>query len=224
MERIKIGLVEDDKLLRSSLSENISYFEEIELVFTAAHGEQAIQLLATMPPEKMPQVILMDIEMPILDGIATTTYIKKQYPHIKVIMFTVFENDSKIFDAILAGASGYILKDEKLSKIVTAIYDAVDGGAPMSSTIALRALQLIRQGSNPATPTASPVDFQLGKRETEILELIAQGFSYQQIAEKCFISPKTVRKHIENIYQKLQVHSKFEAVQIAMKNNWFRIN
>ena len=129
-------------------------------------------------------------------------------------MLTVFDDGDSIFNSILAGASGYLLKDEKPGKILSALQEVLEGGAPMSPVIASKSLQLIRGKSTEIVPEEN--NFNLSKREVEILERIAKGENYQQIADKLFISPKTVRKHIENIYQKMQVHNKVEAVRKAV--------
>jgi DNA-binding NarL/FixJ family response regulator len=134
---------------------------------------------------------------------------------VKIIMLTVFDDNDKVFNSIMAGASGYLLKDEKPARIISALEEAMDGGAPMSPTIAAKSLQLIRDVN---VKPESKVDFELTAREMETLEHIAKGENYQVIADKLFISPKTVRKHIENIYRKLQVHNKMEAVQLAIKH------
>jgi DNA-binding NarL/FixJ family response regulator len=164
---------------------------------------------------KLPDLVLMDINMPVLDGIEATKKIRHLFPSIKIVMLTIFDETEKIFDAILAGATGYLLKDEKPEKLLAAIEEAMDGGAPMSASIAMKSLQLIR-GKNEGPRDKK--EFNLSQRELEILELIAKGENYNQIAEKLFISPKTVRKHIENIYTKLQVHNKVEAIQVATRN------
>ena len=221
---IRIAIVDDNINLLRSISQNLSNFEEISIVFKAMNGLDAVSLASTEHPE----VILMDIEMPEMDGIEATRIIKVKFPKIKIIMVTVFDRDDKIFEAIKAGASGYLMKDEKPSRIVAAIEEAVEGGAPMSPSIALKTLQILRQqvvisekGIQNIKPISSPESFNLSNREFEILEKIADGISYQQIGNILFISVKTVSKHVEHIYEKLQVHSKLEAVKIGQQNYWF---
>lgn len=209
--KIKVGLVEDNPHLARSLKENLSAFDNVEVLFVASNGQDALQKLFTVTPD----IILMDINMPIMDGIEATRRVKHQFPNIKIIMLTVFDDGDNLFNSILAGATGYLLKDEKPGKILSAFEEAMEGGAPMSPVIASKSLQLIR-GKNPDAAQNSE-EFNLTKREIEVLELIAKGETYQQIADKTFISPKTVRKHIENIYQKLQVHNKVDAVRLAME-------
>jgi DNA-binding NarL/FixJ family response regulator len=211
MEKIKIAVAEDNPKLARSIRETLSVFDHVELLFIASNGQDMIHQLSA----KMPDLILMDINMPVLDGIEATKKIRHLFPQVKIVMLTIFDETEKIFDAILAGATGYLLKDEKPEKILSAIEEAMEGGAPMSASIAAKSLQLIR-GKN--AEAAVKKEFNLSARELEILELISKGENYNQIAEKLFISPKTVRKHIENIYTKLQVHNKVEAIQVATKN------
>lgn len=208
--KIKVAIVEDNPNLARSVRENISSFEEVEVLFVAENGKDLLQKITT----NIPDIILMDINMPGMDGIEATKAVKHHFPNVKIIMLTVFDEEEKIFQSILAGATGYLLKDEKPTKIISALEEAMEGGAPMSPVIASKSLQMIR-GKKAEAPENN---FNLTKRELEILELIAAGDNYQKIADKLFISPRTVRKHIENIYTKLQVHNKVEAIQMATKN------
>jgi DNA-binding NarL/FixJ family response regulator len=217
--KIKIGIAEDNENLVKSLLENLSDYPEIDVVFTAYNGENALEKLEKINQESLPEVILMDIEMPVMNGIEATAKITAKYTGIKIIMLTVFDQEDKIFDSILAGASGYLLKDEPVSKIIEGIKESYNGGAAMSPAVAAKSLLLLRQGG--IKPVSDSENNLLSKREMEILEQIANGLSYTQIADMCFISPGTVRKHIENIYEKLHVHTKLEAVQMASRNNWF---
>lgn len=217
MKKITLALIEDTPELIRSVSRNISCFENLQLLFTASNGEEALKKLASA--DQLPQVILMDINMPKLNGIETTRRIHNLYPDVKVIMHTVFDADDKIFESILAGASGYLLKDSFPGQLAEAIEEAIDGGAPMSPAIATKALKLIRNQTPPVSSSeADTEDFNLSKRELEILEKLSSGLSYQQIADQLFVSPKTVRKHIENIYRKLQVHNKIQAIEKARRN------
>ncbi len=211
--KIKIAVAEDNRFLARAIKEKLSYFEDIQCKFISVNGQA---LLDDLKEDSNLDVILMDIEMPIMNGIEATELVKKRYPQIKIIMLTVFDDDESIFHSILAGADGYLLKDEPAPKLEASIHSILEGGAPMSATIAAKTLKLMR---SPLPVTAEPSeDFGLSKRETEILEQICQGLNYQEIAENLHISPKTVRKHIENIYRKLQVHNKVDAVRIASKH------
>lgn len=219
---ISCAIADDNSALLQTLARNLSAFGELSLVFTASNGQQALE----MARQHQPEVILMDIDMPIMDGIRATALIHELLPDTKILMLTIFDRDDKLFDAIKAGASGYLLKDEPPARIVTAIEEALDGGAPMSPGIASRALAMLRRQSfadankdRKAPPT--PDSYFLTTREIEILEQLSQGFATQQIADRLCISDRTVRKHVENIYDKLHVHSKYEAIQLAGKHQWF---
>lgn len=215
---IQVAIIDDKPELLKTFSEALSFFEEVKVIFTARHGKEAIDKVNTA--SQKPDVILMDIEMDVMDGIAATTTIKKEHPNIKIIMLTVLDNEDKIFEAIVAGASGYLLKDERPTKILQAIEDAHEGRMPMSPLVASKTLFLLKKGAENSKLKRTE-DFNLTPREIEILEHIAQGKTYRQIAEKIFVSPKTVRNHIQNIYKKLQVNSKTEAINIATQNKWF---
>ncbi len=216
---IKVGLVDDNPTLLRNIGQNLSIFEEIEIVFKANGGHDAIDKLNNYHPD----MLLMDIEMPEMDGIETTRQIKALFPEIKIMMLTVLDREDKIFEAIKAGASGYLVKDERPSNIVAAIEELMEGGAPMSPIIAMKTLQILRKqeiNNTSIEEVETTESFNLSKREVEILEKITQGLNYNQIADQLFISAKTARKHIENIYQKLHVHTKMGAVAVAQKNRW----
>jgi DNA-binding NarL/FixJ family response regulator len=216
---IKVGLVDDNPTLLRNIGQNLSIFEEVQIVFKANSGRDAIDNLNNHHPD----MLLMDIEMPEMDGIETTRRIKALFPEIKIMMLSVLDREDKIFEAIKAGASGYLVKDERPSKIVAAIEELMEGGAPMSPTIAMKTLQILRKqeiNNISIEEIETTESFNLSKREVEILEKITEGLNYNQIADQLFISSKTARKHIENIYQKLHVHTKMEAVAVAQKNRW----
>jgi DNA-binding NarL/FixJ family response regulator len=212
---MKIAIIDDNSFLISSIKEKLSFFEEIQIKFTATDGSD---LLKKLEVNHNVDVLLMDIEMPILDGIEATLLVKQKYPQIKIIMLTVFDNDENIFNAIKAGADGYLLKDVNPHTLFGGIVETMNGGAAMNPSIALKTLKLLR---NPVAFNSEieKEKIELTSREIDVLEQLAQGLSYTVIAENLFLSPSTVRKHIENIYTKLQVHSKLEAVQKAKRNN-----
>jgi DNA-binding NarL/FixJ family response regulator len=213
---ITVALAEDNDYLAKSLKEKLSFFsDEIKFAFRAKNGRELINNLALYPEV---QVILMDIEMPLMDGISATQQLKNDFPNIKVIMLTVFDDDDKIFNAIKSGAMGYLLKEESHEKIIESIKMVFEGGAPMSATIASKTLELLRNPSM-INEKFNTYNFNLSTREIEVLECLKKGFDYIKTAESLFISPFTVRKHIENIYKKLQVHNKIEAVQKAINHS-----
>lgn len=209
---IKIAIAEDNLFLLQTIKEKLSFFADLEVCWTAIHGEQLLDFLAT---KELPDLILMDIEMPVKNGIATTAAVRKTHPTLKIVMLTVMDNHEHIFQAIQAGANGYLLKEVSPPELHKSILDTLAGGAAMTPSIAQKALQLLR---NPTLQPQTTLEVQLTKREIEILQHLSQGATSRQIAEQLFRSQKTIRNHIENIYKKLQVHSKLEAVQKAKDN------
>lgn len=217
-DKISVGIVDDNTTLCGQIRENLAMAGNIEVVFSASNGQEALEKMAEL--QVLPQVILMDIEMPVMNGIEATAIITRE-TDARVLILTAFDTDEKVFDAIKAGAAGYLLKDSKPHRILTAIEDVLLGGAPMSPHIAAKTLELLRSKTPPAGQL-QPRDFNLSERETEILKLLTQGLSYQQIANDLFISHGTVRKHVENIYGKLHINSKAEAIIKADKHYWFK--
>ncbi|MCF2518565.1 response regulator transcription factor [Dyadobacter sp. CY351] len=209
MPKISIGLVEDNPTIASDLWEKLSLSEDIELILKAINGKDLFKKLSSVA---LPEVFLMDIEMAEMDGITTTRLLKEKYPSVKILILTMFDDDAKLFEAIKAGASGYLLKDEKPHKIINAISEVLEGGAPMSPLMAAKTLDLLRQGSNDIQIQSVSKSAELTLRENEILEWIVRGLNVRQISEKLFVSDKTIRKHLEHIYQKLQVKGSREAV------------
>lgn len=211
---INIAVVDDNHFLIKAVEEKLSFFDDIKIKFTAYNGAEIIEKLQT----SVPHLILMDIEMPVKNGIEATIEIKNKWPQVKIIMLTVFDNDENIYKAIKGGADGYLLKDIEAPKLYQAILETLNGGAAMTPSVAMKTLKLLK---NPVefSDISEIENIKLGKREIEVLEQLSSGLQYVAIAENLFISPATVRKHIENIYAKLEVHSKLEAVQKARKNN-----
>ena len=212
---IKTVIVDDNTFLIKAIQEKLSFFDNIQIKFTALDGSD---LLTKISNNHNIDVILMDIDMPILNGIEATEIIKNKYPHIKVIMLTVFDNDENIFNAIKAGADGYLLKEVEPKTLYEGIIDTLNGGAAMNPSIALKTLKLLRNPIDLDNKKEEEI-IKLTTREVDVLEQLSKGLNYINIAENLFLSPATVRKHIENIYTKLQVHNKIEAVQKAKKNN-----
>lgn len=214
--KIKVAIVDDNNFLINSVKEKLSFFSDIAITFSAKDGKDCIDKLAN---DNRTDLILMDLDMPVMDGIKATAKISELYPQIKILILTVFDNDKNIFNAIQAGASGYLLKEITPSDLHDAISQTINGGAAMSPSIALQTLKLLRSPLPPEDFNTEEEELiRLSKRETEVLEQLATGLPYTAIAENLFISPSTVRKHIENIYNKLQVHSKVEAITKAKKN------
>ena len=213
---IKIAIADDNSFLIHATNEKLALFDNFVLKLTAVDGSDLIKKLEK---NHNIDVILMDIEMPICNGIEATQIIKQKYPQIKIIILTVFDNDENIFNAIKAGADGYLLKEVNPRDLQQGILETVNGGATMTPSIAMKTLKLFR----------NPIDFEaanndqnvnLTPREIEVLNQLSKGLKYKVIAENLFLSEGTIRKHVENIYAKLQVHNKLEAIQKAKNNNY----
>lgn len=211
----KIAIVDDNTFLIHAIKEKLSFFENVSVKHTSLNGSE---LLTKLQENHNLDLILMDIEMPVLNGIETTQIVKQKYPHIKIIMLTAFDNDEHIFNAIKAGADGYLLKEINPNDLYKGIQETLNGGAAMNPSIALKTLKLLRNPIDIQNPRDQQ-EISLSSREVEVLEQLSKGLSYTIIAKHLFLSPSTVRKHIENIYKKLQVHSKIEAVQKAKNHN-----
>ena len=225
--KITIAIVDDNLQNRFSLAERINYAEEVDLLFTSTDGADFLDKMKKCLPNELPQVVLMDIEMPRLDGIKTIRLGKTLYPDVKYLILTVFDDDEKIFEAIKAGASGYLLKDEKIPVIIDWIQELVEiGGVPMSPRIARKAMNLLintaGKPSKELTENTSFIQDELSYREIEVLKLLVEGFDYKATAEKLFLSTHTVRKHIANIYTKLHITSKAQAIKLTNQNNMFK--
>ncbi len=200
---IRICIVEDDNLIRDGFALLIDSTYGFQIVNTYYRCEEALKNL----DNDRPDVVLMDIDLPGMNGIEGIAKIKKLRPRTNIIVVTVYENDELVFKALCAGAGGYLTKNMQPGKLLEAIRDIQEGGAPMSTNIARMVVASFQKNRN------SP----LTGRETEVLELLAKGKSYTTIAEQLFVDKETIRTHIKNIYWKLEVHSKAEAIEKAMK-------
>lgn len=197
----RVVIVEDDQEIRESFSLIVNSSQRFSVVGTYGNCEDAISALHRDKPE----IVLMDIELPGMNGIRGTQIIRDKSPGTEVIMVTVYEDSDLVFEALKAGASGYITKSANYTELLGALDEIVRGGAPMSSRIARMVID--NYHINPNSP--------LTKRETTILQLISEGKTYTQISEELFISKETSKTHIKNIYSKLQVNSKSEAIAKA---------
>ncbi|WP_445748631.1 response regulator [Polaribacter sp.] len=213
---LKICIAEDNYFLMKAIKEKLSFFDDISIKFT---GNNGAELIGKLEENHHIDVILMDIQMPVMDGIKATELIKNKYPHIKIIMLTVSDDDEDVFKSIKAGANGYLLKEIEAENLHHCILEVTQGGAPMTPSIALKTLNLLRNPERISIKSEEFDEVELTKREIEILMQLSKGLNYNEISDNLIISPSTVRKHIENIYKKLQVHSKMEAVMLAQKRN-----
>lgn len=202
----KVVIIEDNIPLRDGFVEVISRTENFEVVDAYDNCENAIERIKV----DKASIYLVDIDLPGMNGVEGTKLIKKVIPNGHIIMVTVYENSSMVFDALCAGATGYLTKNVSPNAIVDALEELVSGGAPMSIKIAKMVVSSFQK---------QPSKIELSKREKEVLTLLADGNSYDSIAEQLFISKNTIKFHLKNIYIKLQVNSNIEAVQKANKEN-----
>ncbi len=202
----RVVVVEDDKILLESFAHIVNSSDKFVVVGTYSNAEEA---LSDMVRKKV-EIVLMDIELPSMSGIQATELIKEKYPNIEVVIVTIYEDNELVFNALKAGASGYITKSANYLELLAALDEIVRGGAPMSTKIARMVIHNFHM--NPNSPLTS--------REKEVLHLMAEGKTYSQISDALVIGRETAKTHIRNIYSKLQVSKKSEAIEIASKNHY----
>jgi DNA-binding NarL/FixJ family response regulator len=205
---IAVAIVEDNKDLRVGTEYVLKSSPAFEVVGAFENAEDLIYRFDDIKPE----VVLMDIELPGISGIEATSILKKEHQHLQIVILSVFEDDENVFQAICAGACGYISKPVMPNQIAEVVEQAFSGASPMSPHIARKVLEMFKQHLPP--PRA---DYNLTAREVEVLDMLIQGYDNKMIAEKMFLSAYTIRAHIRNIYEKLHVHSKSQAVAKALK-------
>lgn len=201
-QNIHIAIVEDDNEIRQTLNLIIDGSTGFSCKYAFPDGESALASIGNLPLD----IVLMDIDLPGKSGIEVTRQLKRENPQLDIIMLTVQSDDDSIFESLCAGASGYLLKDTSPAELLVHIREVHDGGAPMSSSIARRIINSFRVIDNP-----------LSDRETEILKMLSKGLNYKEIAQEVFLSPHTVKTHIKNIYSKLHVGNRAEAIYKALK-------
>lgn len=200
---ISISIVEDLDVVREGLVQFISLNSEFKVLDTFRTAEEALIEI----PKLKPEIVIMDINLPGMNGIECIRQVKDQSPGTQFMMFTVYENDEKVFEALKAGASGYLLKNTGLLQMIEAIKELHEGGSPMSSNIARKLVSVFREKEN-----VFPQVHSLSARENEVLQLLSNGLLYKEIADKLSISIATVRQHIHKIYEKLHVQNRTEAL------------
>lgn len=205
---ITVWVVEDNALFQKSIVTLINDQPDMRCDWVYSSCEEAVAAMKTALP---PDVILHDIGFDGMDGITCVGLIKKKYPKTQIVMVTVFEDSDSIFDAICAGATGYLMKSSSEAIIIQAIHDVLAGGSPMNPTIARKAIEMFTRMHN------VPKEYGLSAREREILEQIVHGYGNKQIAERFNVSRHTIDAHLRNIYEKMQVHSRTEAATKALK-------
>jgi len=222
---INIGIVDDKASNRNILKNKLLRHGRFEVTLNAEDGNDFLEKMKELPVDKLPEVVLMDLEMPGMDGVDAISTGSYLYPSIKFVVLTIFDDEDKIFNAIKAGAFGYLLKDESAENISDMLWQMHESGAgPISPGIAFKMLQLVQNNDRvpvKKAPTDEPESsFDLTQREREILSLLVQGLLYKEIGAQLGISPNTAKKHVINIYNKLHVNSRAQAINIAHKKNW----
>jgi DNA-binding NarL/FixJ family response regulator len=217
---IKVVIVDDVASNRNILKDKLMRHKEFEVVFTAENGKDFLEKMKFLPIERSPDVVLMDLEMPEMDGVDAVAAGSYLYPLVKFVVLTIFDDEEKIFKAIKAGAFGYLLKDESSENITDMLWQMQESGVgPISPGIAHKILQLVQNNSislpQQKMEGKEKAAFNLTQREQEILKLLVQGLLYKEIGDRLEISPNTAKKHVLNIYSKLHVNSKAQALILA---------
>ena len=213
---IRIGIVDDQANNRTVIKAKLALNPQFDLVLEAVNGEDFFEKLRKLDPSLQPHIVLMDLEMPVVDGVSAIASASSLYPGIRFVVLTIFDDDEKVFRAIRAGACGYLLKEESgetLHELILQLWE--NGAGPISPSIAYKILQMVQQTDQKPNKKDDLNLFQLSDREKEILQSLCDGFDYKEIGARLFISHNTVKKHCISIYQKLHVNSKAQALRIA---------
>lgn len=214
---IRVILVDDNQVCLTSRSYELGYGGKVTIVFTARNGDEFLDRMKQLKDDQLPHIVLMDLDMPGKNGIDTVRIGKTLYPESEFIILTVFDESEKIFEAIKAGASGYILKDETSETILKHLEQVVEfRTVPMSSSVARKALKLM---THPEKPTSAATAHRLTAREIEVLRALVDGLDYREIGARLAVSPNTIRNQISSIYRKLHVTCKVDAVKVALNSD-----
>lgn len=208
-QTIKVAIIEDRREIREGLAMLISYTDGFECTGKYGSMEEALASIR----HKMPDVVLSDIGLPGMDGIEGIRILKEKHPHLTILMLSVYDDNERIFDALCAGACGYLLKKTPPAKLIESLRDAISGGAPMSPEVARKVITIFRDFRPP-----EKVNYDLTPHEIRLLKLLVEGHSYKTAAAELRVTVNTISFHLKNIYEKLQVHSKSEAVAKALQN------
>lgn len=206
---IKVAIIEDRREIREGLGMLISYTDGFECTGKYSSMEEALASIR----HKLPDIVLSDIGLPGMDGIEGVRILKEKYPHLTILMLSVYDDNERIFDALCAGAVGYLLKKTPPAKLIEGLRDAISGGAPMSPEVARKVITLFKDFRPP-----EKVDYDLTPHEIRLLRLLVEGHSYKSAAAELRVTVNTISFHLKNIYEKLQVHSKSEAVAKALQS------
>jgi len=208
MAKIRVGIVEDMEDIRNTVAAMLLWDKDFELVLTLSRGEEALEAI----PALQPDIVIMDINLPGISGIECIRKVKPLCPSTQFMIFTIYENDENIFTALEAGASGYLLKKTAMPQIADALKELYAGGSPMSALIARRLVEKYQAPSPRPTKLAG-----LTPKENDILQLLAEGLLYKEIAARLSITPGTVKQHIHRIYEKLHVDNRTEAINKMLR-------
>lgn len=206
---MRVSIVEDRRETRQGLARLVSGAEG----FVCAAAYHSMEECLENIPQNMPDILLSDIGLPGMNGIEGIKLLKSRYPNLPVLMLSIYDDDDRIIEAVCAGASGYLLKNASTNKLIASLKEVLNGGAPMSPEIARRVMELFRQ-----SPPPKQVDYDLTPHETRLLKMLVDGHNYKTAAAELGLSVNTISFHMRHIYEKLQVHSKSEAVAKALKN------
>ena len=219
-DKIKVAIVEDHDIFRKRLTELLGFYSDLELVFAAETAEVCLKNIEIAEDGRKPDVILMDIELPGISGIEATFRIKESHDDMDIIMFTVFEDDERLFESIQVGATGYLLKDTPIDIVVESLKEVRRGGSPITPSIARKLMNMVTKPKNlHNNENSKNKPFDLTPSEIRILEHVTEGKSNKEIAEDLFLSPWTIKTHIKNIYKKMHVNSRAAAVRLALKRD-----
>jgi DNA-binding NarL/FixJ family response regulator len=217
--KMQVAIVDDKATNRSILKDKLLRHRHFEITLVAENGKDFLEKMQFLPIDKTPEVVLMDLEMPEMDGVDAVAAGSYLYPLVKFVMLTIFDDEEKIFKAIKAGAFGYLLKDESSANIAEVLNQMHENGVgPISPGIAHKILQLVQHNEitlQKNKPVPEKPLFKLTERENEILKLLVQGMQYKEIGNQLDISPNTAKKHVLNIYSKLHVNNKTQALALA---------
>lgn len=217
---IKVAIIDDKQSNRNIIKDKLLRHGHFSIVLMAEDGKDFIDKMKSLPADQLPDVALMDLEMPNIDGVNAIALGSSFFPSVKFVVLTIFDDEEKIFKAIKAGAFGYLLKDESSENISDMLWQMYENGSgPISPGIAHKILQLVQNNNitliQKPKPAAEAAFFDLTNREAEILKLVVQGMGYKDIGAQLFISPNTAKKHVMNIYQKLHINSRAQALHLA---------
>ncbi|UCJ04779.1 response regulator transcription factor [Chitinophaga pendula] len=221
-EHLIIAFADDNAICISTFLQKVREIKGCSVLFTANSGAQCLEELKGCPLQQLPDIIFVDLEMPQLSGIQVIAIARTLYPSIQFIVLTVFEDDDKVFDAIKAGAVGYLLKHESAAAIAAAMKQVMEGGAPMSPGIARKALQLLSRSTIDTVESTNSAGIPaiITAREREVLQHLIKGWDAKRIGVALGISTLTARKHINNIYSKLHIRSKAEVISLVHQHKW----